>query len=296
MFTDRNQFEQGLSLAARLPDIMPNQANDRMKALYKDIQQTLHVPLVNLIFRKLANYPDYFEAAWQQIRPALFTEAFYAAADELRGQALLSPAPERLTADAEFGDMHRFRSFNDTIHEVLPKLLLIATALHKLEMAIRPDAAPEGAASRPSEPPQQYAVEGITNVDMVDPENAPAAVTVLFQKIKERHGHPLVSSYYRGLANWPDFLDLAWREVGPRVRSAPYEGCRQRLIEQASVLSDSVFGQGPEPWKGKASEVQEIRMILAAFRLKFIPEMLIDVTLVKALLDGAESATGARFR
>nr|WP_162623680.1 hypothetical protein [Paracoccus saliphilus] len=196
----------------------------------------------------------------------------------------------------EFEDMDRLRSFNDTIHYVLPKLLLIVIALHKLEMTIDPDAARAESALHLSKPHDRNMFEGAAKVGLVDPEDAPAAVAALFEKIKERHGHPLVSSYYRGLANWPDFLDLAWGVVKSRVESAPYEECRESLIEQASSLTDGLFDHEPELWRAKENEAHEIRMILGAFRLKFIPEMLIDVTLVKSLLDGPERATLARFR
>ena len=39
----------------------------------------------------------------------------------------------------------------------------------------------------------------------------------------------------------------------------------------------------------------EVRALLAAFRNKFIPEMLLDVALIKALIDGPASARASRF-
>lgn len=297
MSSDREQIERGMQLVDRLPDIMPDQADTRIKLLYEDIQQTLRVPLINLIFRTLANYPDYLETAWRQIRPAVCTQAFEAVADDLRAQALSRYSPSILASTSTFRDLDRLRSFNDTIHYVLPKLLLIATALHKPAwngMEEEPWGRGGGREQHVSELPQGI-IEGTTNVDMVDPENATGPVKALFQNIKERHGHTLVSSYYRGLANWPDFLEVAWSEIEPRVGSAQYEGCRQHLIEQASFLTQKFLRHGPRFQNPEEDQTQEIQMILAAFRLKFIPEMLIDVSLVKAMLDGAESATRARF-
>jgi hypothetical protein len=43
------------------------------------------------------------------------------------------------------------------------------------------------------------------------------------------------------------------------------------------------------------AELADIRAILAVFRLRLIPDLLLDVTLVKALLDGGEAAQSSRF-
>lgn len=49
------------------------------------------------------------------------------------------------------------------------------------------------------------------------------------------------------------------------------------------------------PHGAERPEETEIRALLAAFRFKFIPEMLLDVALVKAILDGPEAARDSRF-
>lgn len=39
----------------------------------------------------------------------------------------------------------------------------------------------------------------------------------------------------------------------------------------------------------------EVRAILAGFRTRFIPEMLVDAALIKAILDGPAAARTSRF-
>jgi hypothetical protein len=112
---DESKVENGMRLVARLPDIMPQQADARMQPVYEDIQQVLRVPFVNLIFRTLANYPDYLESAWQELRPLANSREFEKFADELRSHALLPHSPEPPNAPAnEPSDMKKLRSFNDT--------------------------------------------------------------------------------------------------------------------------------------------------------------------------------------
>ena len=40
---------------------------------------------------------------------------------------------------------------------------------------------------------------------------------------------------------------------------------------------------------------EEVRRILTVFQHKFIPEMVLDVSLIKVLLDGKEAAAASRF-
>ena len=63
---DQNQeIKQGMQLTADQPDIMPDQASEQISPIYEDIQRSLRVPIVNLIFRTLANYPNYLEHMWK---------------------------------------------------------------------------------------------------------------------------------------------------------------------------------------------------------------------------------------
>jgi hypothetical protein len=282
-----------MQLVARLPDVMPDRASERVKKIYQEVQETLRVPIVNLIFRSLANYPDYLEPEWKRLRPFLRTQRFERAADRLRAEALLEPAPPGPGVSTEAAnEMDRIRAFNDTIHYVLPKLLLIATALDGADFAAgeRGETAADGAAQIPS-----GVAAGTVKVQLVDPERASERVRQIFASVKERHGHPLVSSYYRGLANWPAFLDSAWERLNPLVHTAEYDDRRDSLVRSAEAMVHELCiasGAGGELTDERRDEV---RAILAGFRTRFIPEMLVDAALIKAMLDGPATAWTSRF-
>ena len=118
---------QGMQLTADQSDIMPDQASEQIRSIYEDIQRSLGVPIVNLIFRTLANFPAYLEHMWKELGPVFRTNAFEKEADALRKLALLEQVPDASGVDWEsLGEIQRLRGFNDTIFYVLPKLLLVA--------------------------------------------------------------------------------------------------------------------------------------------------------------------------
>lgn len=279
-----DQVERGMALAAQRPEVMPDQADERIRPVYEDIQRTLRVPFVNLIFRTLANDPDYLVPAWETLAPVLRTRGLERAADELRAEALLEPVPE--TAGVEWdttGPLEKIRAFNDTIHYVLPKLLLIATAWDEEEFG-------DGEGDR-SEIPLGVA-KGTDKAQMVSSEGASERVRRLLEREKLAHGHPLASSYYRILANWPDFFEAAWTRIEPIVGSADYIRRRDSLVDLATraVRDLPVAGQ-----MRKTARTDDVSALLAAFRRDFIPSMMLDVALIKAMPDGAADARRSRF-
>ena len=113
-----------------LGEVMPQDAEPRISAIYDDIQKTLRVPFVNQVFRLLATDPDYLDAAWRYVGPVAQSQDFERSARELRAKAVVDdvsrdfdPAWERL------GDVDRVRLFTNSIHYALPKLLLITSLL-----------------------------------------------------------------------------------------------------------------------------------------------------------------------
>lgn len=292
----KNEIEKGMRLAADLPDIMPDQADKQIKPVYEDIQRTLRVPIVNLIFRTLANYPDYFVKLWEQLSPNFRAKAFEQAADSLRREALLEPVPDVSGVDLEeLDDLDKLRGFNDTIHYVLPKLLIITTAFEKATFNLNTAGGKETKEIKKSTEIPLGAAKGTTKVEMVDPDKASDRVQALFKSIKERHGHPLVSSYFRGLGNWPDFLEQTWNRLQPSVGSSEYEERKNYLIEHSENFVSRMAIQQLQETGLDERQSADVRAILAAFRLKFIPEMLLDAVLIKAMLDGPEEASSSRF-
>ncbi len=276
---------RGMQLAAERPEVMLGEAGQDIQALYEDIQRSLRVPIVNLIFRTLANDPDYLQPAWRRIASVVRTRGFEAAADQLRAAALLQPAPDASgIAWDNTGPVAKIRAFNDTIHYVLPKLLLIATAWDKSDWGAK-------AAGDQSAIPLGVA-PGAEKDSMVKQEDVSPRVRQLLEREKSAHGHPLATSYYRVLANWPDFLELIWNGLEPVVVSEGYLERRQQLVQLAT---DAVARL---PLAGDLKDLartEEISQLLGAFRRNFVPSMMIDAGLIKSMVDGEAAARSSPF-
>ncbi len=294
LFERTEDVERGLRLIPELGEVMPDEAGEEVRAVYEETRSHLRVPVVNFLFRSLANYPPYLTFAWDKIAPHLLTPRFEEAADTLRSRALLEPIPEP-TDWASLGDLSQIRAFTDTIHYVLPKLLLLSSAFDEgLGCETGAEDGPQDAAGiRPG------VAEGTTSLPMVGPDEATEEIEEVFEEIRERHGHPDVASYYRGVAQWPQFLKVAWERVSFLVNTPPYEERKRELLEAArsSVLELSLPSRSEVIERGIIGEeqIEELRAVLAVFRFRLNPDLLLDVSLVKALLDGPEAARSTRF-
>ena len=294
VFERAEDVERGLRLIPQLGEVMPDEAGEEARAVYEETRTHLRVPLVNFLFRSLANYPPYLSFAWNKIAPHLLAASFEEAADALRSQALMESTPASMDW-ASLGDLSQIRAFTDTIHYVLPKLLLVSSAFDEgLGGETGTNEGPREAAGI-----QPGVAEGTTSLQMVGLDEATEETEEVFEGIRERHGHPDVASYYRGVARWPEFLKVVWERIRPLVNTTPYEERKHELLEAArsSVLELPLPSRREVVERGIIGEeqIEELRAILAVFRFRLNSDMLLDVSLIKALLDGPEAARSSRF-
>lgn len=298
MQVDRqDDVSRGMQLLQQASEVTEKQADQQVGRVYADIHATLRVPFVNFIFRTLANYPLYLDVAWSHFSPFMRTEPLEQAADDLRTRALLEEVPDTSDLDwGQLGDIDRIRAFTDSISYVLPKLLLVATAFD------------EGLSRDTMEGPRRPTISsshiplgpaaGTIKVPLLNPKDADGQLHDLFQDLKQTHGHPGVASYYRALGHWPEFLQAVWNRTKPLVGTDEYEQRKRELIEQADRILDGIplpSRKAAEAMGVSDQQIVDIRSILAVFRFKLIPDLNIDVTLIKAMLDGPDAARSSRF-
>jgi hypothetical protein len=101
------------------------------------------------------------------------------------------------------------------------------------------------------------------------------------------------SFFYRGLGNYPAFLEATWSGVRQHVGSDAYKQRQQALLALAeTLLAREVLQKRSQP---VADGDDSVGAILAVFRYRLIPDLLLDVTLIKAMLSGPNAAAYSRF-
>lgn len=266
-------------------------------ALLEEIQLRLRAPQVNNFLLSLSPYPDFLQQLWAHFGPAIGKNSFEQEADNIREKALLETVPEIPEVSWDVAtEKARLRAHLDTHFYLLPKLLLMATLFD--EASFRGIAAPRGrqqtAETTDAELPQGYAA-GTIKVALVNPQTAPEQIQQLFESVRQQHQLPLMPLFYSGLGNWPNFMHEAWQQIMPLVGSSDYKNLKDFLSYQAQIGLRKLPLTQPDLTTLAAEDKDAVQAILAAYRYKLLPEMLIDTAMMKAMLDGAENAFTSPF-
>jgi hypothetical protein len=276
-------------------EISEEDAQGQVKAVYKDIKQTLRVPLVNLVFRVLANHPDYLQLAWRQLKPNIQTVFFEQQADAIRARAVdgvASMSVRTAEQDPAIGEVL------NVFHYVNPKLLLAVAALRT---------ASNGELPRLEEIPAEARRQivpgipgGVPSVPMVDPDAASPEVRAIFEDILTTLNLNSVNSDYRALAHYPDYFTRAWDALKPMATSPDYQRLHvdlRRIAEEAVLRLPFRVEASPNVMRLcgiSEREIDAIRGTLDRF-YRLLPGLTANVAFLAAGVHGAEAARSSPF-
>lgn len=282
----------------KIPQIEHNEASDELRELYDDILGTLRVPWVAFFCRTLALFPEYFTLGWEASKASLAARYTERAAGALREHALLPstrppslmPKLEELGWDHEQVD--EVRHVIDMFNYGNTKYVLMVTAWSE---AFHGRSSGGADVSADDEAPLPFGVpQEAPALQLVDPNTASAAVQALFRRVGDSHVWHDVSSDYRTLANWPDFLELAFEDtIRPVVGSEEWDLTARRMFASARELVKGF----PAPVGVSRNAVADIygpREIagltgLLAMYQRFILDATMDTIRMKEALDGFEA-------
>jgi hypothetical protein len=93
-----------------------------------------------------------------------------------------------------------------------------------------------------------------------------------------------------------DYLNAAWNALKPIVRDEPYDDRARDLIHHAQAAINRLPLKPPtvDDLYG-ADAVGRYRAVLTYFAHRHLPDILIDVAIVKGLTDGPDRAQDAPF-
>lgn len=264
-----DSMEDARAAFAALPQVMPADAEPRVREIYDDIQTVLRVPFVNTLFRVMANDAEYLDRSWRYLRPIANSRSFEAATSKLRMTTRSRLHIRAARSDwSSLGDLDRAGAFTESIDYVLPKLMLIAMALDGVPAAEEWDGGGEIPAG---------VAQGAEKVPMVPPKEEVQNLSRVFDDIRGHHGHPQVATYYRALGQWPDLLNRIWTDLRDHIGSEAYLDARSDLIEKAQALARTL----PQ---GDLDTPHDLALAMPFFYHRLIPELMLDTATIRCVL------------
>jgi Halocarboxylic acid dehydrogenase DehI len=245
-----------------------------------DVQSALGVPFTNLLFHKLASWPQVLAVLWRHASPIVLTSNFAKEADRLRGMALMQTAAKDFEwpPDMAVDDIKRVMRFTDAFLLVQPQLLLLvagwARALGGSNM-LEGDQV-DRRLERREAPGRGDLSADIPLIEMPPIDRDTADV---FQAMVDERGHPGVASYYRGLANWPPLLRECWRIIRTSLTDR-----QQRARDLVQAADSAAFALGLHSIHAPLEQTESIQSMLCAWRDIQVPQLMLDTAQVKISL------------
>jgi len=269
-------------------EVSESEATGKTAAIFSDIKSTLRVPLVNLIFRVLATYPDYLQLAWQELKPNAQTVYFEQQSDEIRRYAVESTRSLGQSPQAPEPAAAALRVY----HYINPKLLLAAGALRAATNGQQPrlQGLPIGQKRqlRPGVPSDSGPI------DMISPEEVPLKVRAIFDDLQNTMQVPVINSDYRTLAQWPDYLDDAWAALRPVVQKPEYAAAElglHQIVDESIVALPYRMTLNPHALRQSGLSEQDldaIREILETF-YDLLPGLVLNIAFLSVGVLGHEA-------
>jgi hypothetical protein len=207
-------------------------------AIFADIRATLHVDVVNLVWRHLATMPGALEWVWPALKPLYLGAAPAAAEAVRRGIALPAAVPfsedalaaAGLDADALAGIRNVLDSYD---HTNALALVVFSAFLSSVEGGGQ--ASPPVVAVPPAvmpRVPRRTALPRLTPISEMPPWLA--RLVDELNSFGEDSDTALVASMYRHLAHWPSYLALTRTLLVP----LHLNGALQRLVGATRRLGE----------------------------------------------------------
>lgn len=239
-----SEFNAGTG-AFTLLEVSEADAPESVQAIYGDIRRLSGVPMVALIFRHIATYPDILEEVWKSIGPLFRAGQIQDAAWRIAKLVSLSePLPRFEAATRDMlglagQDLERVQNTLDAYNRANPvNLLAILGLLARVQS--------DGAAVAPQErddwrPPP--AIPGPLP-QMVAPETMAPSLRWLINDFgfgDRSKLDPVVPSLFRHLAHWPKYLAALHVSLLPRFRdhsiATATNDLQKAMIREAAMVA-----------------------------------------------------------
>jgi len=219
------------------------EATGEVAAIFADIRQTMHIPLITSIWRTLVDVEGGLNAVWNVAKPMYETGQPAAALVRLREQAVL-PLPEPLTpgqlacAGVPPDDLPVIRALFEAYNRSNGMNLLALTGL-----VVTPSGAPPNAPGPAPPPPWPELPQ------LLSPADIPPDTWALLQYINRFGavpGETGLATIWRHLAYWPGLLAVIHAGLAPLQRDGTIQRSTRQVLDMAQAEGARLAHLRPE--------------------------------------------------
>jgi hypothetical protein len=249
-----------------VPAITEADATGDIAALYADIRATLGVPVVNLIWRHLAVFPDGLPWAWESLKPLYASGAIAAEAAALSAglEVPVLPGlsgPALAAAGVSNDDLSRITMILRS-YERSNSLNMIAHGALLARMEGIPPTAGESTPPLQNEDTIAGELPALLTLDAMAPPVR--ALVIDLNRIGGRE--EILASMYRHLAHWPAYLALIHALIAPFGAEGRLEPLISKVIAGGRSRGAQIAGRLANPEKSPSQDIQkELLTALAQF-------------------------------
>lgn len=259
-------------------------SDERIKEAYRDIKESLRVSLVDAMFQAYASSPKFLDYAWRRLRPSMLAPPFIEQSRKLGDIADAGVATWPISDHAaalhsrNYGeaDLRKLREIVELFHTVNPKLLIIANALR---IALTGEPIGGGGVVRPANHVDRDKLvrdfRGL-QVPIADERESPLRVRTTFEDIQRNTGLSFVSTEYRAMGAYPDWLDVFWTDIRPLASDVR----RRDLCSRIDRAAQDAARQLPYPLYLKAAAFPEMVQVNDVF-CALLPGLLVDTAIAR---------------
>lgn len=295
------------SVLAKFPQVDHHQASGKLGDVYEDIHNTLRVPWVAFGIRVMSQFPNFIPDAWAALKSQISTRYAEDGADLIRlnsivpGPAMPDPTPKLLNAGWSHEKIKELKAALDALNYGNPKYLILITAFneawHERDAGGRSNRTLQG---KDAEIIPYGLPKGVKKFHLIDPDKAPERTQLVLRDIRDASLHHGPASDYRVLGAWPDYLEIALKDLlQPVVLSAEYDETARRIRKIAREHVKGFDKVGGVAWRDmtdklSSEQIAGLTGILFMYN-RFIADITIAIIRLKQAFDGAQDATENKF-
>ena len=279
-----------------VPSITEADATGNIAAIYTDIRATLGVPVVNLIWRHLAVFPEGLPWAWESLKPLYASGAIAAQAAALRAGLevpVLSglSGPALAAAGLSNDALTRITLILRSYERSNPlNMIALGALLSRLEGKSPTEIEPVFPIQK--ENPIEGELPTLLTVDAMAPP-----VRALVEDMNRIGGHQeILASMYRHLAHWPVYLALIHVLIAPFEAKGRLNPLISNVIADGRRRATQIAGGLASPEMTPTQDFQkDLRPALAKFVHGPISKMIAIVPLIRQAMPPRSHPTAHHY-